>query len=231
MKLSVIIPVYNERKTILELLRRVEAVPLSGVTKEIIIIDDGSTDGTREVISDFRDRCTIILKDKNEGKGSAIKRGLSAATGDLLIIQDADLEYNPQEYQEILEPIINGQADVVYGSRFITSKPHRVFFFWHYLGNTFLTIFSNIMSNLTLTDMETCYKAFNRPVIDYLKSRLTAKRFGVEPEITALIAKGKFRIYEVGISYSGRTYEEGKKVNWKDGLAAVWYIIKFNLWK
>ncbi|MFA5066331.1 MAG: glycosyltransferase family 2 protein [Dehalococcoidia bacterium] len=231
MKLSVIIPVYNEQKTIVELLRQVEAAPLANIEKEIIIIDDGSTDGTRDIISGLKDKYAVILKDKNEGKGSAIKRGLNAATGDLLIIQDADLEYNPQEYSEILGPIIDGHADVVYGSRFITSKPHRVFFFWHYLGNTFLTVFSNIMSNLTLTDMETCYKAFNRPVVDYLKTRLTAKRFGVEPEITALIARGKFRIYEVGISYAGRTYEEGKKIGWKDGWAAIWYIIKFNLWK
>lgn len=229
MKLSVIIPVYNEEKTILELLRQVEAVELSGIEKEIIIIDDGSIDSTRMILSNLKDKYKVILKDGNEGKGSAIMRGFKEATGDLLIIQDADLEYDPQEYREILAPIISQKADVVYGSRFISSKPHRVLFFWHSIGNRLLTLFSNAMTNLTLTDMETCYKAFDRQAIDYLKDKLTSKRFGIEPEITALIARGKFCIYEVGISYSGRTYEEGKKINWRDGFAAIWYIIKFNL--
>ncbi|MFA6525923.1 MAG: glycosyltransferase family 2 protein [Candidatus Buchananbacteria bacterium] len=231
MKLSIIIPVYNEKKSIEKILGLIEEVELPDVEKEIIIIDDGSTDGTREILSQLKEKYSVIFKERNEGKGSAIRAGFKAATGDMAIIQDADLEYNPQEYPEILMPIINGKADVVYGSRMISSKPHRVLYFWHLLGNRILTTFSNMLSNLALTDMETCYKAFDRQALDYLKDRLVTSGFGIEPEITALVAKGKFRIYEVGISYAGRTYEEGKKINWKDGLAAFWHIIKFNLIK
>lgn len=231
MKLSIIIPVYNEVRTLEKILDLVSRVELPSIEKEIVVIDDGSTDGTREIISRLPDKYKIVLKDKNEGKGSAIRAGFKIASGDMLIIQDADLEYNPEEYAEIIKPIIDGKADVVYGSRMISSKPHRVLYFWHLLGNRLLTTFSNMLSNLAMTDMETCYKAFDRRAIDYLKGRLTSDGFGIEPEITALVAKGKFRIYEVGISYAGRTYEEGKKINWKDGLAAFWHIIKFNLIK
>jgi len=229
-KLSIIIPVYNEVNTINNLIKLVENVSFPEIEKEIIVIDDKSTDGTREILNSFN-KYKIIFKEKNEGKGAAVKIGMQEATGDMLIIQDADLEYNPNQYPEILKPIIEDNADVVYGSRFISSKPHRVLYFWHYVGNKILTSFSNILTNLTFTDIETCYKAFNRKSIDFLKDKLTSKRFGVEPEITALVAKGKFRIYEVGISYFGRTYEEGKKINWKDGLAAFWHIVKYNLFK
>lgn len=230
-KLSIIIPVYNEINTLDNLLKLVEQVSLPEIEKEIIIIDDKSTDGTREMLNSFSAGYKIIYKEKNEGKGAAVKIGMREATGDILIIQDADLEYNPNQYPEILKPIIEDKADVVYGSRFISSKPHRVLYFWHYVGNRMLTTFSNILTNLTFTDIETCYKVFNRGAVNYIKDKLTSKRFGIEPEITALVAKGKFRIYEVGISYFGRTYEEGKKISWQDGLAAIWHIIKFNLFK
>lgn len=233
MKLSIIIPVYNEEKTILEMIKRVQAVNFNeAIEKEIIIIDDGSKDNTREFLRQIIDpRIRVVLKEKNEGKGSAVRIGLQQATGDIILIQDADLEYNPQEYHKLLQPILCGDADVVYGSRMIGSEARRVLFFWHYLGNKFLTTFSNLFTNLNLTDMETCYKVFTREVVDGIKEKLRAKRFGIEPEITAYVSKGKWRIYEVGIAYNGRTYEEGKKVNWKDGVAAIWYIIKYNLFK
>ena len=228
-KLSIIIPVYNEKKHIEELLMRVESVSLIDVEKEIILIDDCSTDGTREILGKYENKHKVIYKEKNGGKGSAIRIGFQEASGDMLIIQDGDLEYDPEEFGEIIGPIISGKADVVFGSRFISDKPHRVLYFWHSVGNRLLTTFSNMLTNLNLTDMETCYKAFNRKAIDVLKKRLTSERFGIEPEITALVAKNGFRIYEVGISYSGRTYQEGKKINWKDGAAAFWHIAKFNL--
>ncbi|MEA3398690.1 MAG: glycosyltransferase family 2 protein [Patescibacteria group bacterium] len=230
--LSIIIPVFNEKNTIEDLLKKVSVVEVDGIQKEIIVIDDGSKDGTRDILERLKDKYKIVLKEKNQGKGSAVRRGLKEAVGDFALIQDADLEYGPNEYAELLKPILQGQADVVYGSRFMSHKPHRVLYFWHYVGNRFLTLFSNMLSNLNLTDMETCYKVFNRQAIDYLKDRLTSNRFGIEPEITALVAKNKaLRIYEVGISYFGRTYEEGKKINWKDGFSAAWCIIKFNLFK
>lgn len=230
-KLSIIIPVYNEKETILQLIDLVSQVNLPEIEKEIIIIDDKSTDGTSEILESLKDKYRILFKNKNEGKGSALKEGFKLATGDMLIIQDADLEYDPNEYREILKPIMEDRADVVYGSRFISSKPHRVLYFWHSLGNKFLTTLSNMLTNLTFTDMETCYKAFNRRAIDFVKERISAKRFGIEPEITSLVSRGNFRIYEVGISYFGRTYAEGKKINWKDGVAAIWHIVKFNLLK
>ena len=229
--LSIIIPVYNEENTILKLLALVEKVELQGIKKEIIIIDDYSTDGTRKILEKLTDKYKILFKEKNGGKGSALRLGFLLSTGDFTIVQDADLEYDPEEYINLLQPLISNKADVVYGSRFMSNKPHRVLYFWHYLGNRFLTIFSNIFTNLNLSDMETCYKVFNRLALDKIKDKLTANRFGIEPEITALVARNDLRIYEIGISYHGRTYQEGKKIGWKDGFSAIWSIIKFNLIK
>ena len=230
-KLSIVIPVYNEKNTIKKILDLVEQVQLDDIEKEIIIVDDFSIDGTRDVLKDLENKYKIFYHSENMGKGEALRTGFKQVSGDIIIIQDADLEYDPEDYKKVLRPIIEDRADVVYGSRFIGSDPHRVLFFWHYMGNKFLTWLSNILTNFTLTDMETCYKAFSRKALDKFKDKLTSKRFGIEPEITALISKNKFRIYEVGISYYGRTYEEGKKINWKDGIAAIWYIIKFNLFR
>jgi len=228
-KLSVVIPCYNEKETIVELVNAVLASPYQD--KEIIIIDDHSTDGTQEVLkAEIEDRVSrVIYKDKNEGKGAALRSGFEAFTGDVVIIQDADLEYDPNEYQKVITPILNDKADVVYGSRFMGGEPHRVVYFWHRVGNGFLTLMSNFMTNLNLTDMETCYKAFKREVIKSIK--VEENRFGFEPEITAKIARKKCRIYEVGISYYGRTYEEGKKIGWKDGFRAIYCIIKYRFKK
>lgn len=227
--LSVIIPVYNEENTILELLGLVEKVELEGIKKEIIIIDDCSTDGTKKILEKLKNKYKIFFKEKNEGKGSALRKGFLLSTGDFIVVQDADLEYDPEEYVSLLQPLIDDRADVVYGSRFMSNKPHRVLYFWHYLGNRFLTIFSNIFTNLNLSDMETCYKVFNRLALDRIKNKLVSRRFGIEPEITALIARNDLRVYEIGISYYGRTYKEGKKIGWKDGFSAIWSILKFNL--
>lgn len=229
MKLSIIIPSYNEKNSISKLLKLVEAVDIGAIEKEIIVIDDGSTDGTRDILKNYSGKHKIILKENNEGKGAAVKTGFLKATGDMLIIQDADLEYDPNEYPELLKPIIDGHADVVFGSRFGNHKPHRILYFWHYVANRFLTNFSNMLTGFTLNDMETCYKAFSRRAIDIIKNKITAKRFGIEPELTALTARNNLNLFEVGISYYGRTYEEGKKIGWIDGLAAIWHIIKFNL--
>ncbi len=218
MKLSVLIPVYNERETIEEVVRRVREVPLE---VEIVVVDDCSTDGTRDVLDRIREDGQIdklVLQPKNRGKGSAIRTAVAEATGDAAIIQDADLEYDPAEYVRLLGPIEQGKADVVYGSRFTGQGPHRVLYYWHSVGNRLLTWISNMVTNLNLTDMETCYKMFRREVLETL--RIEENRFGLEPEITAKLARGGWRIYEVGISYSGRTYAEGKKINWKDGVSA-----------
>jgi len=227
--LSIVIPVYNEEKTLPLILSRVEAVDL-GLEKEIIFIDDGSRDGSREALKKFADAGhKIILQPKNQGKGAAIRKGFEIASGDIVLIQDADLEYDPQDYSILLQPILDGDADVVYGSRFVTVFPRRVLYFNHYLANQLVTFLSNLFTGLNLSDMETGYKVFTRQAIKEILPCLTAKRFGIEPELTAQVSKHKFRIYEVGISYRGRTYKEGKKIGWRDGIAAIWHIIRFNL--
>ncbi len=224
MKLSIIIPAYNEKKTIEEIIRRVQAVEV-GLEKEIIVVDDFSQDGTRQILEKLIEaNLKVFFHSKNMGKGAALQTGFSQAEGDILLIQDADLEYDPKEYARLLEPILDGRADAVYGSRFL-GGPHRVLFFWHYLGNKVLTTFCNILSNLNLTDIETCYKVFKKEVLNSIKLR--SKRFGFEPEITLKLAKLKCRIYEVPVSYSGRDYSEGKKIGWRDGIAAIFHIIRY----
>ncbi len=222
--LSVVIPVYNERATIEEILRRVEA---TGLSHEIIVVDDGSTDGTREVLQGVPEgRMRLILQEKNSGKGRALRAGFEAATGDVVLVQDADLEYDPTDYPALLAPIVEGHADVVVGSRFLGGT-HRVLYFWHYLGNRLLTMLSNMLTNLNLTDMECCYKVFRADVLRQLTLR--SSRFGIEPELVARVAKLGCRVYEVPVSYFGRDYEHGKKITWKDGLAAIWHIVRFGL--
>jgi glycosyltransferase involved in cell wall biosynthesis len=222
-KLSIVIPIYNERETLETLIAKVNAVDYD---KEILLIDDFSTDGTREILKNYenKENFQVLYHNRNQGKGAALRTGFSNVNGDIIIIQDADLEYNPADYGTLIEPIMDGRADVVYGSRFL-GGPHRVLFFWHSIGNMVLTTFSNMLTNVNLTDMETGYKVFTKRVNDTLKFK--CDRFGFEPEFTAKVAKNNFRIYEVPISYNGRDYSEGKKITWKDGVAAIWYIIKF----
>jgi glycosyltransferase involved in cell wall biosynthesis len=228
MKLSVLVPVYNEEKTVVEVVKRVLAVKITGIEKEIIVINDGSTDNTPKLLKKIKDKRVKIFNQKiNTGKGAAIKEGLKLAKGQLIIIQDADLEYDPQEFELLLSPIREGIADVVYGSRFITFRPHRILYFWHMVGNKILTLLVNAITNMNFTDMETCYKAFTREVANKLV--LEENRFGFEPEFTIKVARLGFRIYEVGVSYSGRDYREGKKINWKDGVRALWCVIKYGL--
>lgn len=222
MKISVVIPVYNEIGTIEELLNRVKSVPLD---KEIIVVDDRSTDGTMEWLSHISDdSIKVLFHPVNRGKGAALRTGFEQVAGDIVIVQDADLEYDPGEYSRLIEPILDGRADVVYGSRF-TGGPQRVLFFWHYVGNKFLTLVSNMLTNINLSDMETCYKIFRAQLLE--KITIKSDRFGFEPEITAKFARLKCRIYEVPISYSGRNYEEGKKITWRDGFAALFHIVRF----
>ena len=230
MKLSIVIPVFNEEKTLSEILKRVRAVVLN-LEKEIILIDDGSKDGSPQLLKKFEQEgvAKVIFQKLNMGKGMAIRKGFEAATGDIILIQDADLEYDPRDYLMLIQPILDGDADVVYGSRFVTVLPRRVLYFSHYMANNFVTFLSNLMTGLNLSDMETGYKVFTQKAIKEILPCLKSRRFGIEPELTAQIAKHKFRVYEVGISYKGRTYDEGKKIGWRDGVAAIWHIIRFNL--
>jgi glycosyltransferase involved in cell wall biosynthesis len=233
--LSIIIPVFNEEKTIVSVLEKISSINLGPINKEVIVVNDHSTDNTIKVIEQCikektSENIRVFSHEKNSGKGSAIHTGIRNSTGDYLIIQDADLEYDPDEYQQMLNPILNGFADVVYGSRFMGSNPHRILFFWHTVGNRFLTFLSNVFTNLNLTDMETGFKSFRSEIIKNIN--LKEKRFGFEPEVTAKISKiPGIRIYEVGISYYGRRYEEGKKINWKDGLRAIYCIFRYNLFR
>ena len=226
-KLSVVIPVYNEKNTVREIVNRVQGVDLS---KEIIIVDDGSTDGTREWLEEINrehSNVTVILQPHNMGKGKALRTGFMAARGDYVIVQDADLEYDPQDYYKLIGPLETGKADAVYGSRFISTQEHRVLYFWHSMGNKLLTLLSNMATDLNLTDMETCYKVFRRELIQSIE--LEEDRFGFEPEITCKLARAQARIYEVGIAYHGRTYEEGKKIGLRDGIRALWCILKYRI--
>jgi glycosyltransferase involved in cell wall biosynthesis len=224
--LSIVIPVYNEEATIRELVGRVQAQVLD---KEVIIVDDGSTDGTRAILQELEKdpQIRVFYQARNQGKGAALRRGFAEADGDIVAIQDADLEYDPSELPRLIQPIVDGRADVVFGSRFIGGESHRVLYFWHYLGNQALTFLSNALTNLNLTDMEACYKAFRAEVIRSIQ--IEENGFGVEPEITAKVAKGPWRVYEIGISYAGRTYEEGKKIGWRDAIVALKCILKYNL--
>ncbi len=230
--LSVVIPVYNERATLLELVERVRSVP---IRKQIVLVDDGSQDGTRDVLAnleanpnnDALNTIKVVFHEKNRGKGKALRTGFQHATGQYIIVQDADNEYDPSEFPRLLQPLVEGKADVVYGSRFLGDQSHRVLYYWHYLGNQFLTMLSNWFTNLNLTDMETCYKLFRSEVIKEILPTLKQNRFGFEPEITAKIARRRLRIYERSISYSGRTYEQGKKIGWRDGFKALWCIVRY----
>ena len=225
--LSVVIPCFNEAATILDLIERVRQAPVA--SKQIIVVDDGSSDGTCALLQGLQaSDLTVLLHERNQGKGAALATGFRAARGEICIVQDADLEYDPAEYPLVIGPIVQGKADVVFGSRFQGAAPHRVVYFWHRVGNGFLTLLSNMFTDLNLTDMETCYKAFRTEIIQAIPIR--EKRFGFEPEITAKLARRRCRIFEVGISYYGRTYDEGKKIGWKDGVRAVWCILKYNLW-
>lgn len=229
-KLSIVIPVYNEEKTLEEIVKAVEEAELpEGMEREIVLVDDHSEDNSREILKKMEGKHKVLYHDKNQGKGAALKTGFQHVSGDIVLVQDADLEYDPKEYMVLLGPILDGKADVVYGSRFLGVGPHRVHLYWHYLGNTMLTWVSNMFTNLNLTDMETCYKVFTREVIDKVAPKLKSKRFGFEPEVTARVSKLRCRIYEVGISYYGRSYGEGKKIGWRDGIAAFWHIFKYNV--
>lgn len=222
--LSVVVPCFNEESTIATLVDQVLASPW---VAEVVVVDDGSSDRSRDILATLTDpRVTVVLHERNQGKGAALRTGFSRATADYVVVQDADLEYDPSEYGVLLEPLLDDRADVVFGSRFLSGRPHRVLYFWHSMGNRFLTLLSNMFTDLNLTDMETCYKCFRRSVIQSIE--IEEDRFGFEPEITAKLARGKYRIYEVGISYSGRTYAEGKKIGWRDGVRAIYCIVRYS---
>jgi len=232
--LSIVMPIYNERETLRTVVQKVMQVP---IRKELILVDDASSDGTRDILRELEQEMAddplnsirVEYHEQNRGKGAALKTGFEQARGDIVLVQDADLEYDPSEYPRLLQPIIEDKADVVYGSRFLGDRPHRVLYYWHYLGNQFLTMLSNCFTNLNLTDMETCYKVFRREVVESITPKLRQQRFGIEPEMTARIARRGFRVYEMSISYSGRTYEQGKKIGWRDGFRALWCIIRYGL--
>lgn len=226
LRISVVVPIFNEKNTLVEIIRRIRAVP---VRKEIILVDDCSTDGTRDVLATLEqgDDLRIFKHECNRGKGAALRTGFAQVTGDIVIIQDADLEYDPRQYRRLIQPIVEGVADVVFGSRFLSTGPHRVLYFWHYVANNLLTTLSNMFTDLNLTDMETCYKVFRREVLQAILPTLKENRFGIEPELTAKIARQKCRVYEVGINYFGRTYQEGKKIGLKDAFRAAWSILRY----
>jgi glycosyltransferase involved in cell wall biosynthesis len=232
--LSVVVPIYNEAATLRDVVDRIRRVPLA---KEIVLVDDCSGDGSREILKELcselgddpENRLHLCLHDRNRGKGAALRTGFAKCTGDIVVVQDADLEYDPGEYPRLIQPIIEGKADVVFGSRFLGDRPHRVLYYWHYLGNTCLTTLSNWFTNLNLTDMETCYKVFKGDVVADILPTLRQERFGIEPELTARIARRQFRVFEVSISYSGRTYDQGKKIGWRDGIKAIWCIVRYGL--
>jgi len=233
LRLSVVVPVYNEKKTVKEIIRRVQAI---GIPKEIIVVDDGSTDGTGELLDamaddkDINGDIRVFHQPNNRGKGAAVRTGFQHVSGDIVIIQDADLEYDPSQYHTLIQPIVEGVADVVYGSRFLAVGPHRVLYYWHWVANRMLTTLSNMFTDLNLTDMETCYKAFRREVIEEIAPTLKQDRFGIDPELTAKIARRKYRIYETGISYFGRTYQEGKKIGFRDVIQAFWCVVRYWKW-
>jgi glycosyltransferase involved in cell wall biosynthesis len=232
-KVSIVVPIFNEERTIRQVIERIETADTCGLEKEIILVNDGSSDKTQEILNTYKNRFKICSYSKNLGKGAALKAGFGLISGDIVIIQDADLEYSPEEYKILIAPILHGEADVVFGSRLLTDRPHRVLYFWHSIFNKWITVFSNMLTNLNLSDMETGYKVFTKRILDNVSPKLESKRFGFEPEFTARIAKlakaGKCKIFEMGISYHGRTYKEGKKIGFKDGIETLYCIIKYNL--
>jgi glycosyltransferase involved in cell wall biosynthesis len=229
LRLSVLVPAYNEQRTIAEMIRRIRAVPIA---KEIIVVDDGSNDGTREVLEAMQGQpdLRVFLHPQNRGKGAALRTAMGHATGDIILIQDADLEYDPDEYPQLIRPIVEGTADVVFGTRFISDGPHRVLYYWHFVANRLLTQFSNLFTGLNISDMETCFKVFRREVVMEIAPSLKENHFGIEPELTAKVARRRYRVFETGISYSGRTYEEGKKIGFRDAVRAIWCILRYSRW-
>lgn len=232
-RVSVVVPVFNEQNTLVNIIQEIEKSDVLGLEKEIILVDDASTDKTSEILKEYENIYKVLWQINNQGKGAALKRGFENVTGDIVIVQDADLEYSPKEYKDLIVPIKANKADVVYGSRLLTGRPHRVLYYRHFVANKFITKLSNIFTNINLSDMETCYKVFTKEILQEILPKLESKRFGFEPEFTARVSriarKGRCRIYEIGISYDGRTYEEGKKIGWKDGIEAIYCIIKYNI--